>query len=138
MEVEATYSVPKLNVPIPPLTPGDQPDVVAHDHLGQDHLHAVHGEEAARAGVPPVPEREIPGRVADEVRASRVVAVPAPLARPEGIEALRVGDDARVPAQAVGRDLGDHAGGNDLSVGEREGLEDLALEGGWGAGPAGG
>lgn len=50
----------------------------------------------------------------------------------EGVENFGVGEDLVVEVDAAGGDFDDVVWGDDLAVGELDGLEDLALEGAWG------
>ena len=143
-----TYHIRQLQVRIPLRTLPHIPNVKRQQRPRHNHLDLVRRKESAGARVAAVPERQavlantdklVVRRRLDSARLSsprhprlieRLGLLPhAVEAQP--VELLGLGEGLPVAAGGVGGDLDHDAGGDVLPVGEGDGLEDLALEGGW-------
>lgn len=138
----STYTGAELDVLVSLSHAVRELDLVVAEDVGHDHLDLVDGEEAAGAGVAAVAEGQVGGANADELAVSNdlgglgaglggVLGL-AQLVVAEGVENFGVGEDLVVEVDAAGGDFDDVVWGDDLAVGELDGLEDLALEGAWG------
>ena len=133
-----THHCTKLQVGYPPLNSVQIPHIKPQKRVRQNHLDLVRSEESSRTRVPAQPEGQVCLIHADELvggagggAALAVGVSSARASEAEGVELGGVRVEGRVVVDALGGGLEVDAGGNDLTVGEGESLEDLAAEGGW-------
>lgn len=130
-----THHMSKLNVWVSLSTSHDVLKLVPQKTVGQDHLDLVRGKEPPRARVPTKAKRQTVLADADKLvqrgafDGASLLGVLSQAVKAQRVHAVGVGEDFRVRVDGDGGDFDCDSGGDDLAVGEGEGLENLALEG---------